>query len=258
MATNYCLRCQRDTEIILDYRARYKTCSRCGLSLKFDHIDETPEPPSRPKDSMIIKTAKKGFRLIEVMAERLGVAEAVKERVYEIYNTVDVLRTCRGRSMNAVVAACLFIACRETRDHRTLKEVSAVADGTRKKDINRAIEAIRKQLEVETRTVQPQELIKPFCSKLGLQNQAIKVVEEAVRRIQQLDIRRSPKSVVAAIIYIVIQLSNDQKPVKDIADATEVTELTIRKSFKDISPYASKVIPCWLATEEEIKKIPTP
>ena len=44
----------------------------------------------------------------------------------------------------------------------------------------------------------------------------------------------------------------------DIAMAAEVTELTIRKSYKDISHNASRVIPDWYAREEDIKKIPIP
>ena len=249
MATNFCIDCQRNTEIILDYSAGYKICSECGLALEFalefNHIDETlewrsfpdskeirdrnrvlsrensvweiennPTYISKPHDSTIVKTPKKGLKLISVMAERLGLVTAIKDRACEIYNKVDVLKTCRGRSMNSILAACLFIACREIRLSRTLEEVSAVADGVSKKDINRTIEAIKKQLEVETRTVQPGELVRRFCFKLGMENQAINAVQEAVQKTEELDIRRSPNSVLAAIIYMVIQLSHDQIPVR--------------------------------------------
>ncbi|XWS40982.1 hypothetical protein CRYUN_Cryun17cG0041900 [Craigia yunnanensis] len=244
MATNFCLDCQRNTEIILDYRAGDKICSECGLVLEFDHIDETPEwrnfPDSnenrgqnrvglkenpvfeienlttyisKPNDR-IVKTPEKGLKLIGVMADRLGLVTEIKDRACEIYNKVDVLKTCRGRSVNSILAACLFIACRELRLSRTLNELSAVASGVPKKDINRAIEAIKKQLEVETRTVQPGELVRRFCFKLGMENQAIKAVQEAIQKTEELDIRKSPKSVLAAIIYMVIQLSDDQVPVK--------------------------------------------
>ncbi|XVE68282.1 hypothetical protein DITRI_Ditri09bG0055200 [Diplodiscus trichospermus] len=263
--TNFCLDCQRYIDITLDYRAGYTICSECGgLLPEFNRIDETPEwqnlddPIEKPTE-MIVRTSNKGLKLIGTMADRLGLSTEIKDRAGEIYNKVDVLKTCKGRSMNSILAACLFIACREIRLSRTLKEVSAVADFVSKKDINRAIEAIKKQLEVETRTVQAGELVRRFCSKLGMENQAIEAVQEAVDKTQELDIRSRPKSVLAAIIYMVIQLSDDiQVPVKDIALAAEVTELTIRKSYKDISLNASRLIPDWFASDEDIKKIPTP
>ncbi|XVF16736.1 hypothetical protein REPUB_Repub10bG0057800 [Reevesia pubescens] len=286
-ATNFCLHCQRNAETILDYRAGYKICSECGLPLECNHdIDETPEwqssfPDSlenrdqnrpvfeienlpnhivsKPNDRIVKTPPKKGLKLIGVMADRLGLGStAIKDRACEIYNMVDVLKTCRGRSMNSILGACLFIACREIGFPRTLNEISIVANGVPKKDINRAIEAIKKELEVETRTVQPGELVRRFCSKLGMENQAIKAVQEAVQKTEELDLRRSPKSILAAIIYMIIQLSHDQVSVKDIAIATEVTELTIRKSYKDISLHASRVIPAWYAREEDIQKIPIP
>ncbi|XP_022741854.1 transcription initiation factor IIB-like [Durio zibethinus] len=287
MATNFCLDCQRQTEIILDYRAGYKICSECGLVLGFNHINEIPEQRNFPDSiqnrdqnrvgskenpvfktedlstytskptNRIIKRPKKGLKLIGEMTDRLGLVSAIKDRACEIYNKVDVLKSCRGRSTNSILAACLFIACREIRLFRTLKEISTVAGGVSKKNINRAIVAIKKQLEVETKTVQPGELVRRFCSKLGMENQAIKAVQEAVKRTEELDIRRSPTSVLAAIVYMVLQLSHDQVPlpVKDIAMATGVTEPTIRKSYKDIFPYALRVIPDWYAGEEQIHKL---
>ncbi|XVF60661.1 hypothetical protein PTKIN_Ptkin08bG0066100 [Pterospermum kingtungense] len=278
MASNFCPNCLRDTDNIFDYTVGMKICSECGFLLdEFDQTGETPELPddssiestnqnqenfpaniSEPPNVRFVKAPKKGLKLIGVMANKLDLGEALKDRAIEIFNMVDVLRTCRGRSMNSIVAACLFIACREVKLSRTLKEISDVANGASKKGINRAIEAIKKRLEVETWTVQPAQLVRRFCSKLGMQNQAIKAVQEALQKTQELDIRRSPQSVLAVIIYMVIQLSNEQVPIKEIANATEVTELTIKKSYKDISLKASKLIPDWYASDEDIEKIPDP
>ncbi|TXG73267.1 hypothetical protein EZV62_001846 [Acer yangbiense] len=56
-----------------------------------------------------------------------------------------------------------------------------------------------------------------FCSNLGMTNQAVKAAQEAVQKSEELDIRRSPISVAAAIIYMITQLSDDKKLLKDIS-----------------------------------------
>ncbi|GMI67716.1 transcription factor IIB 2 [Hibiscus trionum] len=278
MPTQICSRCQTDTETVVDHKAGHELCSRCGLVLVinlFDEIpdsveygDETKNPVSEIENCSSFnsndqKTAKnqskKGFEQIKVMADGLGLTKEIQDRACDIYGEVDIMKTCRGRSISSIAAACLFIACKEIGSSRTLNEISAVADGVSKKNINRTAEAIKKQLEVESWILQPGEFIRRLCSKLGLKNRAIKAVQEAVERAQHLDIRRSPKSVLAAIIYMVIQLcQQDPVPVKDIAMVMEVTEVTIKKSFKDISVYATRVIPEWYAGEEDINKIPSP
>ncbi|KAH1038453.1 hypothetical protein J1N35_040196 [Gossypium stocksii] len=251
MASSFCSTCEIDTETIIDHRAGYNLCSRCGSVLEISPFDEIPDlpifsdsdenydefeyplfdidmstwgPSLNSKDQKNVKTPlKKSLNLLAVMGDRLRLMKELKERAAEIYNIVDDYRTCRGRSLNSIVAACFFIACKENGSSRTLSEIAKAADGVSKKSINRTAESIKKQLEVETWKEESQTFL-------------------------------------AAIIYMVIQLSHDKEPapVKDIAKVMEVTEITIRKSFKDISIFGSKLLPDWYAKEEDIKKIPVP
>ncbi|GLT75525.1 hypothetical protein SLA2020_472430 [Shorea laevis] len=202
----------------------------------------------------------RGFKIISDMAERLGLVAAIKDRANQIYKNVDEQKSCKGRNLNAVLAAALFIACREAKLSRTLKEIATVAEGVRTKDIHKAALCIREEIETETAAaaVPASELVRRFCSKISMNNNEIKAVQEAVQKSAELDIRRNPKSVLAAIIYMITELSDAKKPLQDIASATEVAECTIKKSFKDLSPYASRLIPSWYAGEEVIKNMSCP
>ncbi|OMO60833.1 Transcription factor TFIIB [Corchorus capsularis] len=282
-SNNFCLQCRQATAIILDHEAADKICSECGYSfLDFTQIDSNSvyntfsastdedfdqNPVSEIGDSceipkptdQIVRKPKKGFRLIGTMAEKLGGASPeIKNRAREIYSQVDVLKTCRGRSLNSIMAACLYIASREHQKPKTLQELSKAAIEAPKR-INRAIECIKKQLELQIWSVMPQELVERYCKTLGLENSAIEAAKQALHNVEEIDIRRGPKSNLAVIIYMITQLSRDhQVPVREIAKVTEITELTLRKSFHDISPHASYIIPHWYAKEEEIMKIPIP
>ncbi|OMP10397.1 Transcription factor TFIIB [Corchorus olitorius] len=287
-ADNFCQQCEKPTGIIMDHEAGERICSECGCSLlessmeidsaesetllmsdSTEELETDPNPvfdfenystipnniPNQASDHKIVKKPRRGYKLIGIMADKLGLFSEIKDRAREIYNKVNDFKTCRGRSLNSILAACLFIACRELELPRTLTEVSSVANGVPKKDINRAMECIKSKLVVETGGVQPKQLVKHYCAKLGMQEKDIKAVLYAQNKSEELDIRRSPKSVVAAIIYMIIQLSDHQVHIKDIAMATEVTELTIRKSYKEVYRHALKLIPAWYACEEEVVKI---
>ncbi|ONK71418.1 uncharacterized protein A4U43_C04F8350 [Asparagus officinalis] len=198
------------------------------------------------------------------MADRLGLVATIKDRANEIYKKVEDLKSIRGRNQDAILAACLYIACRQEDRPRTVKEICSVANGATKKEIGRAKEFIVKQLEVEMGqsmemgTIHAGDFLRRFCSSLGMANQAVKAAQEAVQKSEELDIRRSPISIAAAVIYIITQLSEEKKLLRDISVATGVAEGTIRNSYKDLHPYVAKIIPTWFAKEEDLKNLCSP
>ncbi|GAV65692.1 TFIIB domain-containing protein/TF_Zn_Ribbon domain-containing protein [Cephalotus follicularis] len=197
-----------------------------------------------------------GFESIATIADRLSLVKTIKNRANEIYKNVENQVSCRGRKLDAVLAACLYIACREERLSRTFKEISEAADGVSGKEILKAAKFIQRLVEVNMNTGQHAvELVSRFCSNLGMKNQAIKAVEEAFKKSEDFVIRRNPQSILAAIIYIVSQLSDGKKKIRDVARAVDLAEGTIRKSYKDVYPLASRLIPSWYAKEEDISRI---
>ncbi|KAK2663283.1 hypothetical protein Ddye_001857 [Dipteronia dyeriana] len=197
----------------------------------------------------------KRLGMIADMADRLGLLQTIHHRAGEIYKDVEERKTCRGRKLDAVLAACLFVACRESKLSRTLKELTTVSNGVKEKEISKAVDLIKKQLEVQMGAVQAGEYVRRFCSYLAMNRKTVQAVHEAVGRAEELDVRRSPKSVLAAIIYMVAHLSDEKKSLKDISLAADVAQGTIKKSYKDLYPYASRLIPNWFANEDDIKKL---
>jgi transcription initiation factor TFIIB len=165
-------------------------------------------------------------------------ASGVKDRANEIYKKVEDLKSIRGCSQDAILAACLYIACRQEYKPRTFKEICSVANGASKKEIGRATKFIVKQLKeemgmsMEMGTIHAGDFLRRFCSHLGMSNTAVRAATETVKRSEMLDIRKSPISVAVAAIYMISQLSDD-KNLKDISGVAGVAEVTIRNSYKD-------------------------
>ncbi|KAK2643492.1 hypothetical protein Ddye_025255 [Dipteronia dyeriana] len=230
------------------------------------HISDNPKPSDASKCTTVLPSKRlhdhdpdgvliRRLKIIADMADRLALPQTIEHRAGEIYKFVEEHRICGGRKLDAVLAACLSIACRESKLSRTLKEFTTVVpNGVREKEINKAVVLIRKRLDVQMGAVQASEYVKRFCSYLGIMKnkKTVQAVHEAVDRAEELDIRTNPKSVLAAIIYMIIQVSDDKKSLGDISIAAKVAESTIKKSYEDLYPYASRIIPNWFANEEDI------
>ncbi|KAG0586103.1 hypothetical protein KC19_2G064500 [Ceratodon purpureus] len=215
---------------------------------------------SNPDRSLII-----AFKSIGTMADRLGLVSTIKDRANEIYKKVEDLKSIRGRSQDAILAACLYIACRQEDKPRTFKEICSVANGASKKEIGRATKFIVKQLEedmgisMEMGTIHAGDFLRRFCSHLNMENNEVRAATETVKKSEMLDIRKSPISVAAAAIYMISQLNEKEKrALKDISKVAGVAEVTIRNSYKDLYPHASKLIPEWFLKDVDLKNLPAP
>ncbi|XP_028069489.1 transcription initiation factor IIB-2-like [Camellia sinensis] len=189
----------------------------------------------------------------------------LKDRACEIYKRLEDQKPNTTRNQVALLAACLYIACRNEGKPRTVKEICCVANGATKKEIGRAMEFIVKQLKMEMGesmamgTIDAGDYLRRFCSNLGMSHEDLKCVQETVQKVQQIDIRRSPISIAAAIIYMITRLSSKNKPLlQDIANATTVAESTIRNAYGDIYPHAAKIIPDWYAKEKDLEQLASP
>ncbi|VVB03035.1 unnamed protein product [Arabis nemorensis] len=205
------------------------------------------------------------FKTIATMSDRLGLVATIKDRANELFKRLEDQKSSRGRNQDALLAACLYISCRQEDKPRTIKEICSVANGATKKEIGRAKDYIVKTLGLETGgkavelgAIHAGDFMRRFCSNLGMSQQAVKAAQEAVKTAEEFDIRRSPISIAAVVIYIITQLSDDKKSLKDISTATGVAEGTIRNSYKDLYPHLPKIAPSWYAKEEDLKNLSSP
>ena len=99
------------------------------------------------------------------------------------------------------------------------------------------------------------DYVKRFYSNLGIrENPAIRAAQEAARvSEEELDVRRTPLSVAAAVIYMVSQFSEQRPWLKEISAATGVAEGTIRSAYKDLYPRVGKILPSWFANALDLK-----
>lgn len=173
---------------------------------------------------------------LNTMASKMGLPKDIRETAAVIYRRAVEKNLIRGRSIESIVSASIYVACRQVNLPRTLDEVAKCAEISKKK-IGRSYRHLTKELKLNLKPTYPTSYIVQFCNKLNLDKSVQEEAESIIRRAGELGIisGKGPTGVAAAAIYIASTLKNEVRTQKEIADVAGVTEVTIRNRYKEIS-----------------------
>ena len=172
---------------------------------------------------------------LRVVASYLNLPNVVKDETARIYNYVLQRGLVRGRSMESVIAACLYTACRSYGIPRTLDEMATASDIERK-EIGRTYRFIIRKLGIKVKQSSPKDYISRFSSVLKLspktQNEALKILKQAEKI--ELTSGRGPAGISAAALYVAALINDEKKTQREVADIAGITEVTIRNRYKEL------------------------
>ena len=165
----------------------------------------------------------------------LNLPQVVGDEAARIYNYVLQRGYVRGRSMESVIAACIYAACRSYRIPRTLDEIAQASDMERK-EIGRTYRFIIRRLTIKVKPSSPNDYISRFSSILSLspktQNHALRILKKADS--EELTSGRGPAGIAAAALYVAALLNDEKKTQREVADVAGITEVTIRNRYKEL------------------------
>ncbi len=169
------------------------------------------------------------------VASFLNLPSVVRDEASRVYNFVLQRGLVRGRSMESVIAACIYAACRSYNIPRTLDEIAAASDVERK-EIGRTYRFIVRKLKIKVTPSSPKDYISRFSSILHLspkaQNEALKILKRA--DISELTSGRGPAGIAAAALYVAALMNDEKKTQREVADVAGITEVTIRNRYKEL------------------------
>ena len=198
------------------------------------------------------------FHSIGEFADAMGMNRVVRDGACDLYRMVTSAHSTLGKSNVAMYAACLYIAARQEGMTRTFKEVCGAAQGTTVKEIGRCYKFILKvcdglNMQMNEQMITPELLTNRFCGNLGMSDHDfLKLCSHIVRTFRELrdseghKSEKQPASVAAAAIFIasvVREMHKDKASLFRISEVSGMAEVTIRTSFFDMVPYASRLLP---------------
>jgi transcription initiation factor TFIIB len=178
----------------------------------------------------------RAFSLLYALKDKLRLSETIIEKTAYIYRKAEDRGLVRGRSISGMVAAAIYIACREIGTPRTLREIAAISN-VKRKNIARCCRLLISELDLKVPMVDPMKCIVKIANKANLSEkvtrQAMSMMTEIIK--SKISAGKNPMSFAATVLYLSSLRVGWNTTQLDIANAAGVTEVTIRNRIKELN-----------------------
>ena len=177
------------------------------------------------------------FALSELdrMAAQMRLPRRVKEAAAALYRKAVMKKLIRGRSIEGMVSAALYAACRMEGIPRTLDEIARVSKVS-KKEIGRSYRFMARGLGLNLRPTSPIDYVDRFGDALGVsartKQRAKEILQEAIKR--GITSGKGPTGLAAAALYVASLLEGEKRTQREVAEVAHVTEVTVRNRYKEL------------------------
>lgn len=172
---------------------------------------------------------------LQLLSDKLHIASSIQETAAVIYRKALNKDLVRGRSIAAIVAGSLYVACRSAKIPRTLKEFAEVSLRDQK-EIARAYRLIAYTLKMKMPIDNPIDYITKIAEKAGVscdvEGLAIRIIRDAKNK--HVTMGKDPSGLAAATLYIASKIKKEKITQSHLAKVANVTEVTIRNRTKDL------------------------
>ncbi|XP_065851803.1 plant-specific TFIIB-related protein 1 [Euphorbia lathyris] len=197
----------------------------------------TSNSNSNSNSSTVVVDNLRAYMQIIDVSSILGLDFDISDHAFQLFRDCCSATCLRNRSVEALATAALVQAIREAQEPRTLQEIS-IAANVPQKEIGKYIKILGEALQL-SQPINSNSIsvhMPRFCTLLQLNKSA----QELATHIGEVVInkcfctRRNPISISAAAIYLACQLEDKRKTQAEICKVTGLTEVTLRKVYKEL------------------------
>ena len=121
----------------------------------------------RSKSDSTSRNMGNAFTTLDGMRAKLGIPENVSEKAAYIYRKAKAKDLSRGRSITPLIAASLYLACRESGIPRSLNDI-AEASNVKRKILSRTVRIFVKKLGHTLQQYDQNSFISRICNSMGI------------------------------------------------------------------------------------------
>ena len=189
--------------------------------------------------SGIEKNINQALKILDEIATRMELSDSIKEEASKLYREATEKGLTRGRSIESVVAATIYAACRKLKMPCTIDDIVKNLpnkNADTKREVARCYRLLVRDLDVEIPVIEPELFISRIISTLGLPDyvtiEAAKILREA--RSKGVTAGKDPSGLAAAAVYLAALRNGLRRTQKEIAHVAGVTEVTVRNRYKEL------------------------
>lgn len=202
------------------------------------------------------KNLNRAMRDIRRITEILGIGNPVAERAAYIYRKALDRGLIKGRSINGIVAAAIYIACKDAGNPRSIDELQAVIGKADRKNIAYYYKFLLRELKIRVPLPVPSNSISRISGKARLTEKTARKALELLGAVADNAMLsgKNPVSLAAAALYLATLETKEYTTQLRIAIAADVSTVTVRKRCLEIIQLVRETRPDLLASLDNLDK----
>jgi transcription initiation factor TFIIB len=172
---------------------------------------------------------------LDRLADLLNLPSYIREEAAKIYREAVEKGLVRGRSIESVIAAAVYLACRLRKLPRTLDEIEEYSRVNRK-EIARCYRLLLRELSIKVTTTDPGDFVPRIAHALGLSGAVVRTAVEILNKARDAGLLggKDPVGIAAAAVYLACEKLGEERSQKEIANVAGVTEVTVRNRVREL------------------------
>jgi transcription initiation factor TFIIB len=199
---------------------------------------ELQRAASRGQSSRNEKNILSAFRDIASWCDQFSLPKTISDIAKQLYKRADEEKILRGKPYDALIAACIFIACRQAHVPRSFKEICNLTHVS-KKALGQCYKVLEAQFNLQpanhdTAMSGPEDLLVRYCNHLNLPPRVQSICRDIIIRAREHGVAdgRSPVSIAGGAIYFACILMDEPRTCREISNVAGVSEGTIKLVYK--------------------------
>lgn len=205
------------------------------LPKKTQHLMKRIKRKNRWVSSSIEHNLTNSLTSLKLVSAQLKMPEYSEKEAARVYRECAEKGITVARPAENVIAGCIYIACRIYGLPKSLNEVSAKTNIS-KKVLGKMYKLISRKLKITIRPLSPIDFISRFAGTLDIsakaETQAVKIYEKFVKL--ELTSGKSPVSMAATSLYLSAMMNGEKVTQQKMAETSGITETTLRIRCKEM------------------------
>ncbi|HJS82934.1 MAG TPA: transcription initiation factor IIB [Nitrososphaera sp.] len=203
------------------------------------------------------KNLNKAMREIRRITEILGIGNPVAERAAYIYRKALDKGLIKGRSITGIVAATVYIACKDAGTPRSIDEIQEVIGNADRKNIAYYYKFLLREMKIRVPLPVPSNSISRIAGKARLSEKTARKALELLSAVvdNAMLSGKNPVSLAAAALYLATIETKEYTTQLRIAIAADVSTVTVRKRCLEIIQLVKRTNPGLLTSLENSDRL---
>jgi len=169
------------------------------------------------------------------LKDRLAVPDDVAKRAARIYLRALERDRIRGRAIPVLVASVIYAACRGSETPRSLKDVERAAN-IKRKHIARGYRFLVNELGLKMPVADSALCVERIAGRIGIAEGTRRSADDVLERARRSAAAagKDPMGLAAAAIYFACVEAGEGRSQRDIAEAADMTESTVRNRYRGL------------------------